>query len=266
DRIIPHYMSTREDKRRVLEFKLQEIAKQDREYEAQMPSVTGNFHVFVDASNITIGFYETLKATHGIPSNKYVKPPPFCYEHLALVLERHRNVTKRVVAGSVPAAFKRQWPSYMSDAQDLGYEMLIMQRVLKAVAPTSRNHRLSSSLEPEWTASDANSSNDENFYVHLRQGEQGVDEVLHLKLMQSLADEEPGTIVLGTGDAAEAEFSDGFLKNVERLLKKNWNVEIMSWKATISKAWRDPEFLAKYPDQVRIIELDPFAEEILGAW
>jgi hypothetical protein len=153
----------------------------------------------------------------------------------------------------------------MQEAKDLDYEMNIMQRVAKAVMPTVRKKRLPN-LEPEWTASDANSSSEETFVGQLKQGEQGVDEVLHLKMLQSVVDEKPGTAVLATGDAAEAEFSDGFKSNVERLLKTGWNVEIIGWSKGISKAWREPEFVAQYGDRVRVIELDDFVEEIFGAW
>jgi hypothetical protein len=265
DRITPHYMCTRDDKLRVLAHKLQKVVNMDRLTEATVPAATSNVHVFVDLSNITIGFYDCLKASHNIPITRRMKAPRFSFDHLACVLERGRNVEKRVVAGSLDSTYARKWPGFMQEAKELDYEMCIMQRVAKAVMPTGKNKRVST-LEPEWTASDANSSSEETFVGQLRQGEQGVDEVLHLKMLQSVVDDKPGTAVLATGDAAEAEFSDGFKKNVERLLNNGWNVEIIGWSKGISKAWRDPEFVAQYGDRVRVIELDPFVEEIFGAW
>jgi hypothetical protein len=265
DRITPHYMSTKEDKMRVLENKLQKLIKLDRVTEADVPTATKNVHVFVDLSNITIGFYDCLKMSHHIPTAKRMKAPKFCFDHLALILERGRNIEKRVVAGSLDSAWTRPRPSHMLEAEELDYEMCIMQRVTKVVIPTTKNKRLAS-LEPEWTASDANSSSEEAFPCQLKQGEQGVDEVLHLKMLQSALDGKPGTAVLATGDAAEAEFSDGFKRNVERLLNNGWNVEIIGWHKGISKAWTEPEFVAQYGDRVRVIELDLFVEELFGAW
>lgn len=265
DRITPHYMSTKEDKARVLESKLQHLIKLDRATEKKIRTVTNNVHVFVDLSNITIGFYDCLRASHKIPATRRMKAPKFSFDHLALILERGRNIEKRVVAGSLDSTYARKWPTFMQEAKELEYEMCIMQRVAKAVMPTSKNKRLSA-IEPEWTASDANSSSEETFLGQLKQGEQGVDEVLHLKMLQSVLDAKPGTAVLATGDAAEAEFSDGFKKNVERLLSHGWNVEIIGWSKGISKAWKEPEFVAQYGDRVRVIELDPFVEEIFGAW
>lgn len=264
DRITPYYMSTKEDKVRVLGFKLHNLIMTDRVTEKTTPPMTSNVHVFVDLSNITIGFYDTLRASHKIPATRRMKAPKFSFDQLALILERGRNVAKRVVAGSLDSTYARRWPTFMQEAKELEYEMCIMQRVAKAVVP-NKNKRLST-IEPEWTASDANSSSDEVFLGQLRQGEQGVDEVLHLKMLQSVLDDKPGTAVLATGDAAEAEFSDGFKKNVERLLSNGWNVEIIGWSKGISKAWKEPEFAAQYGDRVRVIELDPFVEEIFGAW
>lgn len=265
DRIIPHYMCTKDDKMRVLECKLQHLAKLDRVTETTVSSARNDVHVFVDLSNITIGFYDCLKASHNIPTTRRMKAPKFSFDHLALILERGRNVVKRVVAGSLDSTYSRKWPTFMQEAKDLDYEMCIMQRVAKAVVPTTRNKR-HSGYEPEWTASDANSSSEETYLGQLKQGEQGVDEVLHLKMLQSAVDDEPGTAVLATGDAAEAEFSDGFKRNVERLLHKGWNVEILGWSKGISNAWREPEFVAQYGDRVRVIELDAFVEELFGAW
>ncbi|OIW26393.1 hypothetical protein CONLIGDRAFT_470741 [Coniochaeta ligniaria NRRL 30616] len=265
DRITPHYMSTKEDKMRVLEYKLQHLKTADRATEKKLRTTTNNVHVFVDLSNITIGFYDCLRASHKIPATRRMKAPKFTFDHLAMILERGRNIEKRVVAGSLDTTYVRKWPTFMQEAKDLDYEMCILQRVAKAVVPTTRNKRMST-IEPEWTASDDHSSSEETFLGQLKQGEQGVDELLHLKMLQSVLDAKPGTAVLATGDAAEAEFSDGFKKNVERLLSHGWNVEILGWQKGISKAWKEPEFAAQYGDRLRVIELDQFVEEIFGAW
>ncbi|RKU41189.1 hypothetical protein DL546_001662 [Coniochaeta pulveracea] len=266
DCIKPHYMSTKEDKLKILYAKLGPTLLMDRTLEAKMPTHSRKVHVFVDLSNITIGFYDALKLSHNIPVNKRMKAPRFCFGHLAHILERGRDVEKRVLAGSLLTTYARKWPDYMQEAKSLGYDMNILQRVIKASSPTRKGRGVPRS-DPEWTASDdCDSPNEDMAAVQMKQGEQGVDELLHLKMCQSALDARPGTAVIATGDAAEAEFSDGFKANVERLLRQGWNVEIIGWSKGLSKAWRDSAFTEQWSDQVRLIELDPFVEELFGAW
>ncbi|EME80851.1 uncharacterized protein MYCFIDRAFT_211687 [Pseudocercospora fijiensis CIRAD86] len=96
--------------------------------------------------------------------------------------------------------------------------------------------------------------------------EQGVDEILHLKISHSLLDyEEPSTIVLATGDAALAEYSDGFMAMVERALRKGWSVELVSWSKNISKTYLKSDWVNAWDGRFKIIYLDDFAEELLCA-
>ncbi len=62
--------------------------------------------------------------------------------------------------------------------------------------------------------------------------EQAVDELLHLKLLQTLLlSNKPGTIVLATGDAKASQFNEGgFLSCVREALKRGWKVELWSFK------------------------------------
>lgn len=81
--------------------------------------------------------------------------------------------------------------------------------------------------------------------------------------MHSILDNQvPGTMVLATGDAAQARFSDGFKQHATRALRAGWKVEVISWSRNMSSAWYDPGFLTEYADQIRIIELDEFIEEL----
>ena len=77
--------------------------------------------------------------------------------------------------------------------------------------------------------------------------------------------QKPSTIVLASGDAAEAEFSGGFLKSVERALLKGWKVEIIAWRHGLSQEYRAERLLNKWKGQLTVIELDDFCEEML-AW
>ena len=69
-------------------------------------------------------------------------------------------------------------------------------------------------------------------------------------------------MVLATGDAAEAEFSGGFMRMVERALGKGWRVELACWKHNMSAAYRSHDFRQKWGARFRVIELDDFAESI----
>lgn len=108
----------------------------------------------------------------------------------------------------------------------------------------------------------------------IRYREQGVDELLQLKLHQALADAEtpppPGsTIVLATGDGNAGQFNEeGFLGCVRTALKKGWRVELYAWEIGLSKSWTK-EFggmkggEGPYGDRFRIVGLEPFAQDLL---
>ena len=73
-------------------------------------------------------------------------------------------------------------------------------------------------------------------------------------------------MVLASGDAAEAEYSGGFLKNVERALIKGWKVELVAWSAGLSQDYQSPGFLKKWKGKFKIIALDDFSEELLALY
>lgn len=70
-----------------------------------------------------------------------------------------------------------------------------------------------------------------------RYKEQGVDELLHLKLLQALNSKSTpapkgSTIVLATGDARGGQFNrEGFVGGVREALKRGWAVELWSFSA-----------------------------------
>lgn len=102
------------------------------------------------------------------------------------------------------------------------------------------------------------------FYCGNGSREQGVDELLQLKMLQTLTDSSgPGTMIVATGDASPAEFSDGFYKNVIRALERGWLVEVVGFSANMSQAWFDDAFLDKWATQLRVFILDELVEELL---
>jgi len=270
DTLMPEYWTTREDKARLAVHKSNDLKADDELLMCHPelgPVASNPIHIFVDLSNIIIGFYNSLKTKRRIPVQKRVSPPPFSFENLDAIITRGRTAAKKVVAGSV-SSFERRRPDYMLQAEDLGYEMCIMLRIPKPVSPTLKRRSKVLNREGESATSGPDSSGDDYSLATPRapakkKGEQGVDELLHLKILQSAIDtRECGTIALATGDAAHAEYSDGFKKNVERVLESGWNVELYGWSRNISSAWRDPAFTSKWGRRFRIIELDSFCEEL----
>lgn len=249
--IRPAYWLTKEGKACLLHEKLSDLRAKDREVQEEYMSgiyapFSNTVHIFVDLSNIVIGFYDTIKMSRGFPLQKRVRVP-FSFKNFDSILTRGRKVEKRVVAGSV-SKHSHKRPEYMTDAAELNYEMCILTRVPKPDSKPKRYGR----------RSEASADGPES------RGEQCVDEVLHLKILQSALDvPHPGTMVLATGDAACAEYSDGFKMNAERALAKGWKIELYAWKNNIARDWRDPEFTSRWGSRFRIIELDGFCEELL---
>jgi hypothetical protein len=224
-------------------------------------------HIFVDLSNICIGFYNQLKLNRGLRRDARIKQPPFSYSSLALVLERGRPVARRVLAGSHVSMLYNQMvtrPSHIVEAKKYGYELNILERVCKPQpvgAPKKKRGGTGSGYATSGSASELPSTFRTAFI------EQGVDEILQMKLLESLVDtNKPSIVVLASGDAAEAEFSGGFLKNVERALEKGWKVELVAWKDGLNAEYRSEKFLKRWEGKFKIIELDEFCEEMLGLY
>ena len=233
-------------------------------------------HVFVDASNIFIGFNDQLKRSRGIAPWIQVPPVDLSFDALALLMERRRPVAKRVLVGSTP-----HLPAF-DKAKAVGYECNILEKVYKARELTDRQiyfkeldtGRRRAKAPPansvatlnggHGSGSGSGSETNAPQYAPARMIEQGVDEILHLKILESVVDTEaPGTMVLATGDAAQAEYSQGFMAMAERALKKGWTVELVSWSKNISTMYKRREWVQAWRERFRIVMLDDYAEELL---
>ncbi|KAH7018193.1 uncharacterized protein B0I36DRAFT_368234 [Microdochium trichocladiopsis] len=226
-------------------------------------------------SNIHIGFIDTWKLAHNVPISQRIKAPKFSFENLARILSRDRPVKEKHLAGSVafPATRRSNWPKHMKDAASMGYAMKIMERVLKEKSPPKHfNTKTAGGYSSMYDAiynfatTSADDSTEDNApsYVSSRNGEQGVDEGLHVEMLTTVIDHKPGIMVLATGDGAEAEFSQGFKSYAIRAMKLGWDIEVCAWRKTISSAWSESAFLAEWGDQIRIIHLDPFLDELVA--
>jgi hypothetical protein len=102
----------------------------------------------------------------------------------------------------------------------------------------------------------------------VRYREQGVDELLQLKLHQAIADVDApppkATIVLATGDGNAGQFNEeGFLGPVRTAMKKGWNVELYCWLSGLSKAWTREFGEGPYRDRFKVIEMEQFGADML---
>ncbi|TAQ85091.1 hypothetical protein B7494_g6569 [Chlorociboria aeruginascens] len=264
--IYPLVPQTAARKRGILINKLTQ--KFDSEMESPLPRTLEGIHIFVDCSNIVIGFYNALKMSRGIHPHAFVKQPPLSFSTLTFILERGRTVARKILVGSLPPSPEgSRYPDYLSEAGALAYELSILSRVQKYRDPTPPRRRRTGFGNGFGTTSGQSSGSETTFRYPLTWVEQGVDEVLQMKLLESIVDTKtPSTIVLASGDAAEAEYSGGFLKNVERALTKGWKVELVAWKEGLSGAYMNKEFLNRWKGRFQIITLDDFCEELLAIY
>jgi hypothetical protein len=128
---------------------------------------------------------------------------------------------------------------------------------------SSSNAQLSPSVTTQSSSSSGTSGS-----TRVRYREQGVDELLQLKLHQAIADvDDPpadATIVLATGDGGAGQFSEqGFLGPVRTALKKGWRVELYAWEEGLSRAWMREFGEGPYRDRFRIIGLEQFGQDLM---
>jgi hypothetical protein len=174
-------------------------------------------------------------------------------------------VARRILAGSSDRSGAR--PEYMNEAERCGYEINALQRVEKFKEYGFKRRKPKSNGNGFGTSGQSSGS-ETGRPGRIRATEQAVDEILHLKMLESMLEyaDKPSTIVLATGDAAEAEFSGGFLLMVKRALQRGWKVELVAWGQSLSHLYRSNEFLLEWKEQFMIIELEDFTEVLLGMY
>ena len=70
--------------------------------------------------------------------------------------------------------------------------------------------------------------------------EVAVDEIIQLKMANRILDcESPETMVLLTGDGKGYNQGIGFIPQLERAVKRNWKIEVISWGIGCNKALRE---------------------------
>ncbi|EFQ30481.1 uncharacterized protein GLRG_05625 [Colletotrichum graminicola M1.001] len=219
-----------------------------RQFGAHDQSLRDNFpeqyangiHEFYDGSNITVSFYNAEKKRRGMDKKDYL-PAFFSLSAFRRVLERGRPVGRRFIAGSRNKMGVE--PQYLLQARCLGFETKVFDRVRKFPA----------------------SSDSEDEFQGMQMREQGVDELVHLGMAESLLDKNPGIMVLATGDGNVAEFSGGFPGFVIRALKRGWIVEVYSFAESAHSIWRDPSFInnPEWTGRLSFHPLDSFIQDLI---
>ncbi|KAG0365370.1 hypothetical protein BGZ54_006577 [Gamsiella multidivaricata] len=181
------------------------------------------------------------------------KFPKFKYGAFFDILKRNRPVARQVLVGSSPL-FQE-----LDAALEHNYEAIILKRVKRYLpgelgalpipvkklrypstqSSTTGNRAASTAGRGEMNKDDVCGGATQG-QTRGNQAEQGVDELLHLKMLETLFDNEPATMVLATGDGCVSEFGgDGFRAIVRRALDLGWQVEIVSWDEQLSGVYLD---------------------------
>jgi hypothetical protein len=152
-------------------------------------------HIFVDNSNI-FGGAQRAANTHE-PGAVWMSVRLYYRNFFRLIEHGHQPET-RELAGSVPPGNEALWDY----AREGGYNTDLLEKI---------------------------EEDDGNL------AEQGVDEMLHLKIANSLLDcSPPQTLVLATGDGNVSDFGTSFVQQARRALNQGWDVEVWSWKEQLS--------------------------------
>lgn len=113
-----------------------------------------------------------------------------------------RRLEKAIAAGSVPPSMRQMW----NRLENSGVEVKLFDRGVPG------------------------------------RGEQEVpDQMLQIQMLGDAIDYngDPGTAVVLTGDGAGYYEGSGFHRNLERLSKRGWNIEVLSWKHSCNKRMRE---------------------------
>jgi NYN domain len=178
-------------------------------------------HVFIDNSNVIWG---AQRASATLEPGAVWLAVRVYWRNLFALVEHPGKVVTRVLSGSIPPGNEQLWEY----AQREGYDTKLLHKVER----------------------------DDG-----RLGEQAVDEMLILQMSHVLLDfDPPQTMVLVTGDGNETEFGNSFSREVERAMKRGWEVEVWSWKDQLSQ--RFGRIRSPTGRQPKICHFDPHWKQI----
>ncbi len=178
-------------------------------------------HIFIDNSNIFEGARRAAETREPDVPRGAVR---LYYRNFLRLVESGVNPLTRVLAGSGPADSNSLW-TYAAQA---GYDTDLLRRVER----------------------------DDG-----RIGEQGVDEILQLKIANALLDHEPPQrLVVCTGDARDSGFGTSFKAQIERALRRGWQVRLWSWRDQLSDRFRN--LVERSQGEMTISYLDGYYREV----
>ncbi|KAJ6788916.1 hypothetical protein PWT90_00127 [Aphanocladium album] len=223
----------------------------DRHLAQKFPSnALHGIHVFLDMSNIEISFQKALKKRYNVADEARFSPlPRLNLQSLTEVLVRGRSTQGLHVGCSILPG--RKEPRYVQDLRNLDYQVDVRERKrIDSTMPNTPQGKLSAGAASKFVS---------------RYVEDLVDETLQTRIAEAVMEyfQEQGTIVLATGDAKPAQYSDGFFRYVERALRMGWNVEIVAWHSSLSSSWKDTDWTGTWGERFRVIELDSFLYDLL---
>jgi hypothetical protein len=238
--MIPMYdkVRTKDEKHESLEYRLIGERLIDNRFDNE-----NGIHVFIDMSNIIISFHKALRVRYRLQESvRFVPLPAMDIHFFHQLLVRGRGT--KVLNLGCSMRPDRTEPSYVNEFRRLDYRVDLRYRQLENTHNPKKTH---------------------STFSHPRYVEDMVDETLQTRIGESVMQyfEDKGTLVLATGDARPAKFSDGFFTYADRALKMGWNVEVVSWKSSLSGAWTNRAWTNQWNDRFRVIYLDDYLDELL---
>lgn len=222
------------------------------------PIPSSDTHVFIDHSNIYIGFQEWKRDLYSRRKRQNIS-----YRHSWSIEIDYSKLFSLIATGTIllPSTTRKskavrgilvgseredvnEEPEFLEAIIEQRWEAHVLKRVATVVESVENDGSNGLQTKPN------NRSRSPR-----RTYEQCVDELLHSKISESLLDYSPSHLVIATGDGNVAEFGGGFVDCVRRALKRNWKVSIWSWEKNLSSQFRQ---LFGHDVNFRIIVLEPF--------
>jgi hypothetical protein len=117
------------------------------------------------------------------------------FQNLFKLAKAGRDVQSGILVGSVPPELEEVW----QHAEETGLEIELYER------------------------------------GEISGSEQGTDQCLQVHMLRALVDHPPGVAVLLTGDGAGYDTGAGFHADLERMYKRGWGIEVISWDFACNK-------------------------------
>ncbi len=156
--------------------------------------------VYWDNSNIYHEAQRLAEEREGTPGARYLVRVDF--DNLLRLAHADRPLRRAVAAGSIPPEMRQLW----NRMENRGVEVHLFDRGAR------------------------------------EQGEQGVpDQWLQLRMLEDGLDHngDPGIVALLTGDGAGYAHGRGFHRTLERMHRRGWGVEVLSWAHSCNRGMRE---------------------------